>query len=52
MGLPGLRSFLLIPGEKSGLLQETDTWMLFEGSLLTLPGSWISKPPPNFPSSS
>lgn len=27
--------FLLIPGEKSGLLQETDTWVLFEGSLLT-----------------
>lgn len=52
VGLQGLRRFLLIPGENSGLLQETDTWVSFEGSLvthcslLTLPGSWISSPPP------
>lgn len=45
VGLQGLRRFLLIPGENSGLLQETDTWVSFEGSLvthcslLTLPGS-------------
>lgn len=33
--LQGLRSFLLTPGEESGLLQETDAWVLSEGSLLT-----------------